>query len=95
MKWLALLASLALIAGCGGMSRTATFTCPNGPDLAVAYADDTATIRFSDGRVQTLTRTAEDPDGYAGPGVSWRMVDFATARLDDDRSSFRCDLLDG
>ena len=95
MKRLALLPLLGLIAGCGGMERNTTFTCPNGPDLAVTYADDTATIGFSDGRVETLTRTSEDPEVYSAPGMVWRMMDFATARLDDDRSSFRCDQLDG
>lgn len=95
MRPLVLLAALAALAACGGESSEATFTCPNGPDMYVAYAEDGVTLYFPDGRVEVLQRPdPERPNLYAKPGYRW-AVGFREARLDDGASSYACDQMAG
>lgn len=94
MKHLALIPALALLAACGGQERQAVFTCPNGPDLAVTYTEDSATLNFSNGRVEVLPRTSVDSEVYAKPGMAWRETTFREGRLDNEGTSYRCDEFD-
>lgn len=94
MRTVLLLSALLAFAACGGQSKRATFTCPNGPTLAVVYTEDGATIAFPDGRVELLPPT-DTPDVYAKPGLAWNAATFRTARLDDGDKSYNCDQLGG
>lgn len=95
MRALLTLPALALLAACGGSdTRTATYTCPNGPDLSVAYADEGALIVFSTGRRELLEPT-ETEELYAKPGVVWDVRQFRTGRLTDGERSFQCDQMAG
>ncbi len=95
MRALVTTVALAALAGCGGSSKTATFTCLNGPDLTVVYADDSATLYFPDGRSELLPRPdPERSNYYAKPGSSWAAGD-REARLNDGRKSYLCDQMAG
>ena len=95
MKHLLLITALAALAACSEKSARATYTCPNGPDLVVTYSEDTATIVFPTGRVETLPRVEEGRELYAKPGLVWDATQFRTARLTDDQSSLSCDQMAG
>lgn len=87
--------ALAALAACASEPKAATFTCPNGPDLAVFYSDEGATIRFPDGRVELLPRPDPDrPKLYAKPGYRF-AVGSREARLDDGGVSYICDQMGG
>lgn len=88
MKTLLLMGSLILLAACG-RNETATFFCTGGPDLAVNYTDESATIALNDGRQFTLPKVEEGL--YAQPGTVWQEVAFRTGRLTDGQRSFNCD----
>jgi hypothetical protein len=95
VRSLILIAALAALSACGGQSSQATFTCPNGPDLSVAYTKDGATLYFPDGRVELLPRPdPERPNLYAKPGFRW-AVGTREARLDDGSKSYACDQMAG
>jgi len=95
MKPLILLPALALLVACNdGPSGSETYTCPNGPDLAVTYSDEGARILFPDGRVEVLPPT-ETEETYAKPGIVWQAAGFRTARLTDGERSFACDQMGG
>lgn len=94
MRALLLIPALAALAACGMQSKRETYTCANGPNLAVTYADDQATIAFPDGRVEVLDAT-DKPDIYAKPGMVWNSAAFRTARLDDEGKSLLCDQMEG
>jgi hypothetical protein len=89
-----LIPALLALAACAGQAKRATYTCPNGPTLAVVYTDDGATIAFPDGRVELLPPTGT-PDVYAKPGLSWNAAAFRTARLDDGPRSYGCNQMAG
>lgn len=88
MKTLALMGVLVLLAACS-RNQTETFFCVGGPDLAVSYTDESATLLLNDGRQFTLPKVEEGV--YALPGTVWQEVDFRTARLTDGQRSFGCD----
>ena len=95
MRVLFAAAALAVLAACAGGTSEATFTCPNGPDISVVYAEDVATLYFPDGRVEPLPRPdPERPNLYAKPGFRW-AVGFREARLDDGSKSYTCDQMTG
>lgn len=75
-------------------AKRETYTCPNGPNLAVVYSGDGATLSFSSGRVEVLPAT-EKEDVYARPGIAWNASDFRRARLDDEGKSYLCDQMAG
>lgn len=89
------IAALVILTACSGQSKLATFTCPNGPDVAVVYEDETAVLRFAGGRQERLTQPdPERPNFYAKPGMTW-SVGFREARLNDGNSSYICDQMAG
>lgn len=95
MRTLILLPALALLAACGGQQDAlATYTCPNGPSLVVAYSDEGARITFPSGRVEQLAST-DTENLYAKPGVVFDAREFRTARLTDGPQSFNCDQMAG
>jgi len=94
MRAVLLIAALAALAACGSREKHATFTCPNGPSIAVTYAEDQATLSFSSGRIEVLPVTDVE-DIYAKPGVTWDATAFRGARFDDDGKSYRCDQMAG
>ncbi len=87
------IALLLGLAACGGSGnqKFATFACPNGPDIAVSYADDSATLLINDGRRFTLPADPTRDGVYAIPGVAWQETSFRTGRLTDGPRSFTCD----
>lgn len=88
MRSLVLIGALVVLAACS-RNETDTFFCVGGPDLAVNYQEDSATILLNDGRQFTLPEVEEGL--YAQPGIVWQEVDFRTARLTDGQRSFNCD----
>jgi hypothetical protein len=89
------ISALTLLAACGeSRERAATFTCPNGPDIAVLYSDEGARLLFAGGRVEELPPT-ETEGIYAKPGIVWNAAGFRTARLTDGPKSFQCDQMAG
>ena len=88
MRSLLLVGSLILLAACS-QTRTETFFCVGGPDLAVTYTEDSATLLLNDGRQFALPQVEEGV--YARPGTVWQEVDFRTARFTDGQRSFNCD----
>ncbi|NNE88638.1 MAG: hypothetical protein HKN27_11225 [Silicimonas sp.] len=91
MRYVIASALIAGLAACSGGSKTATFSCPNGPEIAVTYADDTATVTFFGGRTETLPRFEPGKETYAKPGMVWSETGFRTGRLTDGTSSYSCD----
>ena len=85
------IALLMGLAACGGGSKTATFSCPNGPEIAVTYLEDTATITFANGRSEVLPQDASRETIYARPGMVWSETGFRTGRLTDGQRSYSCD----
>ena len=81
---------LATLAACSD-TEVATFACPNGPDLAVTYSGDSATIALNDGRTEILPRVTEGEEVYAKPGMVWQETSFRSARLTDGQRSYACD----
>ncbi len=94
MKSLYLIPALALLAACGDRETRETFTCPNGPDIAVTYSEAGALVTFGDGRSELLPPT-ETEGVYAKPGMVWSSEGFRTARLTDGPSSYACDQMAG
>ena len=95
MRKLLLLPAFALLVACGDrQDAVATYTCPNGPSLVVAYSDEGARITFPSGRVEQLD-TTETENLYAKPGVVFDTRVFRTARLTDGDKSFNCDQMAG
>lgn len=94
MRTFLLIAAMAALAACGMQSKRETYTCANGPTLAVVYDNDAATIAFPDGRVEVLPAT-DKPDIYAKPGIVWNAAAFRNARLDDGGTSLLCDQMEG
>lgn len=95
MRPFLILPVLVSISACGaGESDLATFTCPNGPDIAVTYTDEAARLVLPGGRVETLPAT-ESEDVYARPGVVWNVAGFRSARLTDGEKSYQCDQMAG
>lgn len=95
MRILFLLPAVALLAACNDSpSGSETYTCPNGPDLAVSYSEEGARILFPDGRVEVLPPT-EFEETYAKPGIVWQSAGFRTARLTDGDRSYACDQMAG
>ena len=90
MRLLAIFPLLAL-AACGGGSDTATFSCLNGPEIAVTSTDAFATVTFSDGRVETAPSDPARAGVYAKPGFSWSETAFRTGRLNMGTRSYSCD----
>jgi hypothetical protein len=72
-------------------TETATFSCPNGPEIAVTYADDAAYITFRDGRTEVLPSDPSRVAFYAKPGMSWSETSFRTGRLNTGGKSYSCD----
>lgn len=91
MRPLVVLAGLTALAACSGGPKTATFSCPNGPEIAVTYADATATITFANGRSEVLPQDASSETLYAKPGMVWSETGFRTGRLTDGQRSYNCD----
>lgn len=85
------LLGLGVLSGCGVGNSTDAFLCVNGPDLAVQNTGDKVVIQFANGRTETLLNSAEFPNLYTAPGISWNLTGFREARLDDGQSSFGCD----
>ncbi len=77
------------LAACSSSTETATFACPNGPNLAVVYTDDTAILTLPGGRTEALPKSSDSV--YAKPGIVWQIVAFRTARLTDGSKSYHCD----
>ncbi len=94
MKPLFLIPALALLAACGERETRETYTCPNGPDLAITYSEAGALITFGDGRSELLPPTDKE-EVYAKPGMVWASEGFRTARLTDGQSSYACDQMAG
>lgn len=95
MRAFLVLPAFALLAACGGQrDQFATFTCPNGPTLVVAYTENGARITFPDGRVEQLANTGTE-NLYAKPGVVFDARVFRTARLTDGERSYSCDQMAG
>lgn len=95
MKKLLHIPALAVLVACGGQqSNLATFSCPNGPDLVVAFSDEGARITFPTGRIEQLQPT-ETEELYAKPGVVFDNRQFRTARLTDGDKSYSCDQMAG
>lgn len=82
---------LLTLTACGGGSKTATFSCPNGPEIAVAYSEDVATISFADGRTEVVPLDPTREGVYAKSGFSWSETAFRTGRLNDGTRSYSCD----
>lgn len=78
------------LGACGG-PKTETFVCINGPDLAVTYDDESATVTFANGRTELLPRDPSRDGVYAKPGVAWHDTAFRSGRLTDGSSSYSCD----
>ena len=92
---LLLMIAATALAACGERPSEATFTCPNGPDLTVAYTPEGATLYFPDGRAELLPRPdPERPNHYEKPGYSW-SVGMRDARLYDRDKSYLCDQMSG
>jgi hypothetical protein len=91
---LAPLALLLLCACAGERSNFATYTCPNGPSLAVTTTDSSARIAFPSGRVEELAAT-ETSGVYAKPGIVFDTRGFRDARLTDGDQSFACNQMAG
>jgi len=91
MRIITSLGALGLLAACTGGVEQATYSCANGPDIAVAYQEDTAVIVFPGGRSVTLTRPdPENLNRYAAPGTSW-LRGSREGRLSDGGRSLICD----
>lgn len=94
MRGLFVIVALATLAACSERSTRETYTCPNGPSLAVTYSDAGANITFASGRTELLPPTDRE-DVYAKPGLVWNARAFRSARLDDGQSSYLCDQMAG
>ncbi len=94
MRALFLIPALVTLAACGERETRETYTCPNGPALAVTYSEAGANITFASGRSELLPPT-EKTDVYAKPGMVWDAAAFRSARLTDGPSSYRCDQMAG
>ncbi len=94
MRALLLIPAIAMLTACGERQTRETYTCPNGPSLAVTYSEAGAILTFANGRTELLPPT-DKPDIYAKPGVVWDAAAFRTARLTDGQSSFLCDQMAG
>lgn len=82
------------LSACNEQESLETYTCPNGPDVAVAYSEEGALLRFVGGRTELLPPT-DKPDIYAKPGIVWNSSAFRSARLDDGQESYLCDQMAG
>ncbi len=97
MKYLLILSALALLTACGDKDSrkgAATYTCPNGPDLAVYYVDGIARLYLPGGRIEELQPTDRE-NVFARPGIVWDAVGFRTGRLTDGEMSYQCDQMAG
>lgn len=95
MRTATIIATLVTLTACSGGEKLATYSCPRGPDLTVAYSDAGATLYFPDGRVELLPRPdPERPNLYAKPGFRW-ATGGRDARLDEGSKSFLCDQMAG
>ncbi|MEM6610578.1 MAG: hypothetical protein AAF689_18620 [Pseudomonadota bacterium] len=87
--------ALAALSACGESNDDlATYTCPNGPNIAVTYSEEGARLLLTGGRVEELPPT-ETENIYAKPGIVWNAAGFRTARLTDGDKSFQCDQMAG
>ena len=95
MRAIIILPALTLLAACETeQSNLATYTCPNGPSLAVTSTEQAARIVFPGGRIEDLAAT--DITGvFAKPGVVFDTRGFRTARLTDGDQSFACNQMAG
>lgn len=95
MRALFILPALTLMAACGTeQSDLATYTCPNGPSLAVTTTEDAARIVFPGGRIEDLAATPTT-GVFSRPGVVFDTRGFRTARLTDGEQSFACNQMAG
>ncbi len=95
MRTLLILPALTLLAACGeSRDPVKTYTCPNGPSIAVTYSDEGARLILPGGRIELLPPT-ETEDIYAKPGIVWNAAAFRTARLTDGQATFLCDQMAG
>lgn len=95
MKTHLIFPALMLLAACGGeQSDFSTYTCPNGPNLAVTTTETSVRITFPGGRVEELPAT-ETAGVFAKPGVVFDTRGFRDARLTDGDQSFACNQMAG
>ena len=89
------LIAVFLSVGCArdGASDFATYSCANGPDLAVAYGEEAATVTLGTGKSQTLPKA--DDGVYAKDGIVFQTTGFRTARYTTPSTSFHCDQMQG
>ena len=95
MRALAALAPIIALAGCSSTPQTATYTCPNGPEIGVLYSDEAVTISYGDGRREDLPVDPSRDGFYAKPGLVWSDTGFRSGRLTDNTSSYACDQTSG
>lgn len=90
MRGMLALVMLVSLGACS-TTKTATFSCPNGPTLAVTMTDTTATVAFDNGRTEVIPKSPTSDGFYTKPGVSWTNTGFRSGRLGDGNSSYACD----